>query len=165
MRRRKRQHTDGGVDLGIIITPMLDMAFQLLAFFILTYQPPASEAAVDGSLLPAANASGGQPGLLVFLQASPELGPPQAIFLKRSGDSQPTLIGAIQTREDFDVVLQKLAKELGKSQQTPQAKPLPVCIDAGRQVSYGSLMAVQDVIRAAGFTAIEFRATRSGEKR
>jgi biopolymer transport protein ExbD len=43
----------GGTDLGIIITPMLDMAFQLLAFFIMTYHPPAREAIVDDTLLPA----------------------------------------------------------------------------------------------------------------
>jgi biopolymer transport protein ExbD len=52
---RKWIGADGmGTDLGIIITPMLDMAFQLLAFFIMTYHPPAREAVVDDTLLPAA---------------------------------------------------------------------------------------------------------------
>jgi len=41
-----------GVNLGLIITPMLDMAFQLLAFFVMTYHPSAVEGHIDGKLLP-----------------------------------------------------------------------------------------------------------------
>jgi biopolymer transport protein ExbD len=33
----------GGVNLGIIVTPMLDMAFQLLGFFVMTYHPSSLE--------------------------------------------------------------------------------------------------------------------------
>jgi biopolymer transport protein ExbD len=40
------------INLGSIITPMLDMAFQLLVFFIVTYHPSALEGHVDGNLLP-----------------------------------------------------------------------------------------------------------------
>jgi biopolymer transport protein ExbD len=38
------------LDLNVVITPMLDMAFQLLAFFILTFQPSALEGAMDLNL-------------------------------------------------------------------------------------------------------------------
>src|SRR5476651_1355790 len=51
--RHKRGHgggAGGGVNLGLIITPMLDMSFQLLAFFIMTYHPSALEAHIPGSL-------------------------------------------------------------------------------------------------------------------
>jgi biopolymer transport protein ExbD len=48
-----RHSAQSSPDLGLIITPMLDMAFQLLAFFIMTYHPPAREAMLDGTLLPA----------------------------------------------------------------------------------------------------------------
>src|SRR2546421_11155369 len=41
-----------GVQLGLIITPMLDMSFQLLAFFIMTYHPSALEGHIPGSLVP-----------------------------------------------------------------------------------------------------------------
>src|SRR5437588_11087172 len=53
--RHKRGHGDaggGGVQLGLIITPMLDMSFQLMAFFIMTYHPSALEGHIDGNLLP-----------------------------------------------------------------------------------------------------------------
>lgn len=46
----KRQKTE---DIEIPITPMLDMAFQLLTFFILTYHPAPSEGQFSMNLLPA----------------------------------------------------------------------------------------------------------------
>ena len=41
------------MEIEIPITPMLDMAFQLLTFFILTYQPAPSEGQFSMNLLPA----------------------------------------------------------------------------------------------------------------
>jgi biopolymer transport protein ExbD len=46
--KRKKQE-----DVEIPITPMLDMAFQLLTFFILTYHPAPSEGQFSMNLLPA----------------------------------------------------------------------------------------------------------------
>jgi len=39
MRRRRKAEPGAEVDLQSVITPMLDMAFQLLAFFVFTYKP------------------------------------------------------------------------------------------------------------------------------
>ena len=39
---RQRQE-DAGTEVELPVTPMLDMTFQLLAFFILTYQPSTVE--------------------------------------------------------------------------------------------------------------------------
>lgn len=39
-------------EVELPITPMLDMAFQLLVFFIFTYKPSALEMHIDGKLLP-----------------------------------------------------------------------------------------------------------------
>jgi biopolymer transport protein ExbD len=46
----KRQKTE---DVDIPITPMLDMAFQLLCFFVLTYHPAPTEGQFSMNLLPA----------------------------------------------------------------------------------------------------------------
>jgi biopolymer transport protein ExbD len=48
---RKKDHSPLEVDLPI--TPMLDMAFQMLVFFILTYTPAALETHIDADLRPA----------------------------------------------------------------------------------------------------------------
>ena len=42
-----------GHEIQIPITPMLDMAFQLLTFFILTYKPAPTEGQFSMNLLPA----------------------------------------------------------------------------------------------------------------
>jgi len=53
MSKRQLSHDDGGgVNLGVIITPFLDMAFQLLAFFIMTYNPSSLEGHINGALVP-----------------------------------------------------------------------------------------------------------------
>jgi biopolymer transport protein ExbD len=44
-------------EIKIPITPMLDMAFQLLTFFILTYKPAPSEGQFAMNLMPAAPAT------------------------------------------------------------------------------------------------------------
>src|SRR3954463_3571331 len=54
----KRRHVPEGavgVQLSLIITPMLDMSFQLLAFFIMTYHPSALEGQIPGLLAPPGN--------------------------------------------------------------------------------------------------------------
>src|SRR5262245_4000387 len=56
MARRHTLDVGGeGVNLALMITPMLDMAFQLMAFFIMTYHPSATERHLSGALLPPAN--------------------------------------------------------------------------------------------------------------
>jgi biopolymer transport protein ExbD len=52
--RRKKKNEQS---LEIPVTPMLDMAFQLLTFFILTYHPMPSEGQFSMNLLPAAPAT------------------------------------------------------------------------------------------------------------
>ncbi len=53
MTKPQEEHSDDKeVNMGIVITPMLDMAFQLLAFFVFTYHPSALEGHINGKLLP-----------------------------------------------------------------------------------------------------------------
>lgn len=51
--RMKKRRKKGSSDVDIPITPMLDMAFQLLTFFILTYVPAPQETSFSTNLLPA----------------------------------------------------------------------------------------------------------------
>src|SRR5205807_5701338 len=47
---RKRRKKDAGPEIELPITPMLDMAFQLLTFFIFTYHPSALEGQIEMDL-------------------------------------------------------------------------------------------------------------------
>ncbi len=51
MRKRREENVD------VPITPMLDMAFQLLTFFVLTYRPMPAEGQFVMNLMPAAPAT------------------------------------------------------------------------------------------------------------
>src|ERR1700675_2830491 len=50
-RRRKRRKSDGAVELNL--AAMLDMAFQLLTFFILTFRPAPVEGQISLRMPPA----------------------------------------------------------------------------------------------------------------
>jgi biopolymer transport protein ExbD len=184
--RRKDLGGGFGVDLGIIVTPMLDMAFQLLAFFIMTYHPPAREAVVDGTLLPPPVIRGVDKAkdpksviktkLRILVKAVPaqkgadetlERGQPKEIILER-----PRLhSGMVATLKqpgakpgdapaDLGAALKALAKELAKSLDNPEEKNLELTIDADRGLRYGYFMAVREVAEASGFKKISFNAPR-----
>lgn len=50
MRRGRRTHKISRVDPDLPITPMLDMSFQLLAYFVMTFNPIAPEGHLDLAL-------------------------------------------------------------------------------------------------------------------
>jgi biopolymer transport protein ExbD len=189
LRRREKMGEGQGVDLGIIITPMLDMAFQLLAFFIMTYHPPAREAGLDGSLLPAAvaqvagkkdTASSADPAvrtkLRVIVKAVPRLkeageplqaGQPKTILLelpplriKEIAALKESGAHSGEAPADWGPALKALAEELAKSLQDPQSKDLELSIDADRALHYGYVIAVREVAEASGYKKIGFNAPR-----
>src|SRR5207245_2732815 len=47
----RRRKGDAHPEVELPITPMLDMAFQLLVFFIITYHPPVGEGEFNGKLM------------------------------------------------------------------------------------------------------------------
>jgi biopolymer transport protein ExbD len=52
-RRHRRKKKEDHVEPDLPITPMLDMSFQLLAFFIMTFKPAPTEGQIAMSLPPA----------------------------------------------------------------------------------------------------------------
>jgi biopolymer transport protein ExbD len=164
MRRcREKWSNDGGVDLAVIITPMLDMAFQLLAFFIMTYHPSTAEGAVDGTLLPAATVKGA-PGKIATVQILVHAGPagqPSAIHLTCPEVNIPwhkDLPASDDPKLDFEMALKELAGELAVSKIRTDGMNVPVLVQGDRALRYGYLITVRDVAAAAGFTKIELGA-------
>jgi biopolymer transport protein ExbD len=191
MRRRRHPMSEAqGVDLGIIITPMLDMAFQLLAFFIMTYHPPAREAVVDGTLLPPAviQPPGGKKDtktivdpviktkLRIIVKAVPlkkepdqplQPGQPTAIVLERPPIQMKTVATVKEPGAkpgdppgDWAAALKALAEELAASLKDPATMHLELSIDADRPLGYGYFIAVREVAEASGYKKIGFNAPR-----
>ena len=128
---QKRGHGGGapGVNLGLIITPMLDMSFQILAFFIMTYHPSALEGHIPGSLVPSEVPSSNpnqpvDPRLDPLLSAledpmmdtilvrvkSTSAGTPRQIFLQLPLETEALLVADVDV--DFAVALKRLETQL-----------------------------------------------------
>jgi len=184
-----RRHVEEGegVALGMVITPMLDMSFQLMAFFIMTYHPSALEAHIDGKLLPPAKVASVGP-------ASPkkdEKDPPPAqdedpekakmtirVIVKavakgktegKKGEGEPSQIQLKRpekteaetisdTDTPLDVGLKRLKEELMKIRKGADGDRTNVTIDADPDLKYGYFIQVQDTCKAARFPAIGFAA-------
>ena len=54
--RRRELKADKGVEIDLPIVPFLDMSFQILFFFIMSYHPSALEGQMDLSLPAAGDA-------------------------------------------------------------------------------------------------------------
>src|SRR5213595_1000685 len=63
--RHKRRGDDADVAPDLPITPMLDMSFQLLAFFIMTFKPTPTEMQIAMALPPPSEGGGGAPPSLI----------------------------------------------------------------------------------------------------
>jgi biopolymer transport protein ExbD len=142
-RRHKKKHDEGGVTINL--TAMLDMAFQLLAFFVLTFKPAPAEGEV-----------------------SLRMPPPQAVMAakvssKSAGKSDKDLmsgltslvisvlpnktggLGTMAIGEQPIGTLAGLDNQL-HSVLTDQASPFEqVIIQVGSGVRYDALMSVVDI--------------------
>jgi biopolymer transport protein ExbD len=190
--RHKRGHGDaggGGVQFGLIVTPMLDMSFQLMAFFIMTYHPSALEGHIDGNLLPpslvANKAKNAVPTpmdlpaideepllqdvLLVVVKAVAKGqtegqrfdGEPSRIMLKRPENPEAITISDSDStlREGLTRLTAELKRETG-----PKAN---IKIEGDGDLKHQYLMQVYDACKQAGYRNISFVAPardRPGEK-
>lgn len=190
--RHKRGHGGGGgggVALGLIITPMLDMSFQLMAFFIMTYHPSALEGHIDGNLLPptliATSNKDKKSEQMDFpaVDQEPELqdvllvvvksvakgqtegqrfdGEPSRIMLKRPENPTPSTIS--DTDSTLPEGLKKLTAELKKE----TGAKANIKIEGDGDLKHQYLMQVYDACKQAGYANISFVAPgrdRPGEK-
>lgn len=89
--RSRRYRPTAPEDVAFPVAPMLDMAFQLLAFFILTFKPPSAETHVDLDL-PAT---------------------PAALPARAEGRAQPRYARRVDTDLENDLLIRVEADDLG----------------------------------------------------
>ncbi len=184
--RRQHKHRDegGGVQLGLIITPMLDMSFQLMAFFIMTYHPSALEGHIDGNLLPptltANKAKNADPMpsdlpavddeptlqdvILVVVKSVPRNkdegqlkdGEPNLIQLKRPEDPAPVNLAEMDNAVPVEKTLGDGLKKLTAELKTDAGSKANIKIEADGDLKHRYLMEVYDACKQAGFQNISF---------
>ncbi len=176
MAMRKHAERGGGVNLGLIITPMLDMSFQILSFFIMTYHPSALEGHIAGSLAPPTDFAKKAPENKIdqIVEQSvpedmilPELqdaltvmvtsnsGQGGKISLQRKTEPTPRQIAdaAATSWKDAKQTLSAELKQVSKEAGTEKTN-IKIAADADLQQQY--VLEVYDICKQAGFSKIHF---------
>ncbi|HEX4148982.1 MAG TPA: biopolymer transporter ExbD [Pirellulales bacterium] len=145
MRRPPYQREDRG-RLDVKMTPMIDVVFQLLIFFVCTVSFQAMEEVLPTHLRGAGAAEAGAP-------LDPELAELEEVLVKvrREGERLTWLVN--------ERPCQNLAELRGLLGQLARLRAdLPVILDVEAEVPIGDVVNVYDLCRLAGFKKIQFAA-------
>lgn len=140
------------------ITPMLDMSFQLLAFFILTFRPPsANEGSMDVSLPAVGAAKAASPADVdPFAPSDTDVELPADVTI--SVTAQAGTIGRIAIREKETTTevpgIAELRAALAVLRQ--QIGAANIKIEADSTLKYAHLIEVMDATVQSGFKSASF---------
>jgi biopolymer transport protein ExbD len=158
---KKSKHAE----VEVQITPMLDMAFQLLTFFILTFRPAPVEGQFSMNLLPAS------PALKMDATAPPDTAananpdvPASLRTMTTELRANPNgSLGKVMMEEvelqGMDELKAKLKEILDPAKELPFEQAL---IKADPQLKYSELMKVIDVFSTLKITKISFSELDAG---
>ncbi|MBL8866167.1 MAG: biopolymer transporter ExbD [Gemmataceae bacterium] len=166
MRHRHRGIKNGFVEPDLPITPMLDMSFQLLAFFITTFNPTPTEGHIDVGL---PKAIGGPSTKLpdptdaeliediTIRVDSDENGDIAGISLMQGeGSAEVALPGkGTQARANLFAELKKRLASLKASKKGEAAfAPPKIKLELPDNLRYKILIAIMDESNRAGYTSV-----------
>jgi len=162
---RKRRAGDPVLEPELPVTPMLDMAFQLLAFFVMTYHPSALEGQMELNL-PATGEAKAQDQSQVDLKAQSDIEmeiPSEVTVVVSTQPSGPAqgMISQIQVqqREGNTTLgdLEALGAHLKKVQTAAGLKNKEdIKILADSRLKWAMVVQVVDTCQRAGFKGIGF---------
>ena len=173
MHRRRRQHTPN-TEPDLPITPMLDMSFQLMAFFILTFRPVPTEGQLS-LILPDSGAS--TPSLTTpslndekpdawLATVAPTGGVPSDITLLKDGDTEGKTFK--MSPADQGSAMNELYKALAEIVKKKKAEKgiLPKLeFQFGEEVRYQFVIRMLDDAKLAGFEKISPTLLGKGPKK
>ena len=160
-----RRKTESGPEPNLPVTPMLDMAFQLLAFFVMTYHPSDLEGQMELSL-PSENISKAESPDKVQMDAPVDKEKPielptnVTVIVRTQRDNVNNgLISGIQVQDDAGThavdTLEKLAEELKARHATVENKE-NIKLQGDAKLKWEEIIKVMDVCQQAGFKNISF---------
>jgi len=151
-------------EVAFPVTPMLDMAFQLLAFFILTFQAPSPETRLD-LYLPAApvslpGAPTGEARPRPSRRADVEL---ETDLIVRAVADDLGELKALKLGEATLPSAEVLGERLRRYSEVLEGKPLRVLLVADDRLSYEAAARLIGTCGAAGVSAIRLADPLGGE--
>jgi biopolymer transport protein ExbD len=151
----KSRRRESEIEVQFPVTPMLDMAFQLLAFFVLTFQTPSSETYLDLDLpatpvsLPGESRGKAQPRAARRVDADLENDLWLRVEANDLGDLKSIRLGEASIPD-----LETLGERLGRYAAILEGRPLRVRLVADDGLRYEHAARVMAVCDAAGVAAI-----------
>ena len=152
-----RRKEEAGVEVTLPITPMLDMSFQLLSFFVVTFRPPSQEGQLSVDL-PKLDA--GTPTDITNDTIKDEY------TITVNGDTEIrsiSLQGQTITEKavaDTGSLFQQL-KAIAESKGAKAGELVSITISADDRLIYSKLIEVMDVCKKAGFESMSMKPNRS----
>ena len=166
-----RRKTEAGPEPNLPVTPMLDMAFQLLAFFVMTYHPSDLEGQMELSLpseaiTQAKDKEDMKSDAAVDKDQDLNLSANLTVIVRTQRDNVHNgLISGISLQDLSGTVpvdtLDKLRDELKKRHATVENKE-NIKIQADSKLKWEEVINVMDVCQQAGFKNISFVPPPSG---
>jgi len=150
-------------DVSFPVTPMLDMAFQLLAFFVLTFQAPSAETHLDLDLpatpaaLPGAPQGKAQPRPSRSIDTDLE----NDLWVRAEADDLGDL-KALRLGEAAVPDLDALGQRLRRYTQILEGRPLRVRLVADDHLRYEEAARVIAACSSAGVATIRLSEPREG---
>lgn len=149
---RRRQATDH-VEPDLPITPMLDMSFQLLAFFIITFRPAPTEGQL-AMMLPREEAGGvtmpsitdDQPVRYIVRVIATPTGAIQEMTLEEEGSVNPSI--------DLKADVKLYFEELKKLAEQNKSKPAKLSLELDGKLIHDYVVSLLDHGKRAGFNDI-----------
>jgi biopolymer transport protein ExbD len=175
MHRRKRARADASIGVFLPITPMLDMVFQLLLFFIMNYHPSALEGQMELSL-PASegvkspdNPSPPPPGeappdelpINITVEARVQQDPTSTVGRTLSVSVKDDTTGATPVagggaNDPGNVQLYKNLTETLKKMREGAANKSGIRVTGDSQLPWEMMVRIMDCCRNAGFDNVGF---------
>jgi biopolymer transport protein ExbD len=160
--RKRQRREERPVDVTLPITPMLDMSFQLLSFFILTFHPMPTEGQLSLNL-PKIDAS--EKAEKDPTEITDEKKDEYTITVISNSSGEVALLalkgptgdmGNIKNMPELLDRLQKLPKPQGK------AELISIMIEASNDLTYAKLIEVMDLCKKAGYDTVNLMPTKGG---
>jgi biopolymer transport protein ExbD len=154
-----RRKEEPAVEVTLPITPMLDMSFQLLSFFVVTFRPPSQEGQLSVDL-PKLDASPKPTDPLTIEDA-----PKDEYTITVNGDSEIrsiSLKGATVTEKavaDTGSLFTQL-KQIADAKGKDAGATVSITIEADDRLVYSKLIEVMDICKKAGFESMSMKPNR-----
>ena len=151
------------MEVDIPITPMLDMAFQLLTFFILTYRPAPAEGQFAMNLLPASPAMKMDAAAPADTEAKNSDVPATLSTMTTQVHANPDGTLGRVTLEEIEVNgMDELKEKLEAILGTGDAPFEQALIQADPNLKYQELLRIVDIFSTLKITKISFQELDAG---